>query len=651
MKVVVVGAGVTGLTAAYRLSLQGNDVTVLEKETQIGGALATTAIQGYCIENFYHHVFLDDKALFNLLEELNLKGQLEWRMASTAFYKQNIFHKFTSSKDMLLFRLLGLADKASLVMLMLKVKTIKDFTQYDSLKARDFIIKNGSRRVYEILFEPLLKSKFGKSREKVSAAWLIKRLQLRSNRSSGGERLGYMKKGFCSLIQSLENRILKNGGKIITGVDIARIDPILQNVETNKGVFHYEKLISTIYPPMLYGLAGLNDKAKIEYQGSLCLLLSLKKSISSTYWTNVMEEMQFGAIIEHTNMVPASRYNGEHLVYLASYHSSSDPIWNEDEKAIVDRHLGDLNRISKLTKKDINWCKLFRYQYSGLVYKTGNLRRLPAITSSNKNIIMAGMFCSYPERSINQSIEYGEALSKIAAAKPLVCITIPVYNEEKVLEKSIIELKDFLAKNFNYPHFIVIADNASKDRTRKIGELLAKRFKEVKYIYIPVKGRGIALRTTWNKYRADIYSYMDVDLSTGLEAFPKLIDLIHVEGYDVVTGDRLSKSAKTTRCVKREVLSQGYNLILKVVFNQKFKDAQCGFKAVSSKMVKLIMPKVKDNYWFFDTELMLLAEHAGYRIGSLPVTWLEDPDTKVKAFQTVVDYLSNIRRLRKEISK
>ena len=232
---------------------------------------------------------------------------------------------------------------------------------------------------------------------------------------------------------------------------------------------------------------------------------------------------------------------------------------------------------------------------------------------------------------------------------PRVCITIPVYNEEKDLEKSITKLICFLNNNFHYHYFIVIADNASTDNTEKIGKELSKKYKQVKYNYISKKGRGLALRDTWTKYDADIYSGMDVDLSTNLNYFPRLIDSIAKQHFDVATGSRLLKDSKVKRGIKREILSRGYNLILKLVFNQKFKDSQCGFKAVSKKIVEDIIPKIKNNEWFFDTELLIKSEKSGYTIAEFPVEWIDDPDSRVDILDTIKQYLGNILRLRKEL--
>lgn len=227
-----------------------------------------------------------------------------------------------------------------------------------------------------------------------------------------------------------------------------------------------------------------------------------------------------------------------------------------------------------------------------------------------------------------------------------ILITIPVLNEEKELEKNIKILADFLAKNFKYDWEIEIADNGSTDKTQSIGERMAHEANsKVKYLRLEERGRGRALKKSWFKSDADIVSYMDVDLSTNLTAFPPMIKKI-TNGADVATGSRLMKTSRIKRQIKREILSRGYNILIKLMFQNKFSDAQCGFKAISRKAAKELLPKTKDNEWFFDTELLLLAERYGYKIGEVPVEWIEDLDSRVKIFKTVVEDIKGLIRLK-----
>ncbi|MFA5374329.1 MAG: dolichyl-phosphate beta-glucosyltransferase [Dehalococcoidia bacterium] len=226
-----------------------------------------------------------------------------------------------------------------------------------------------------------------------------------------------------------------------------------------------------------------------------------------------------------------------------------------------------------------------------------------------------------------------------------IAIVIPVYNEEKALPDSIAKLRDFLSQNLKHQWHIIIADNASTDKTWGIAQSLAKKYPDVIPFHIDQKGRGRALRKVWLESKADIVSYMDVDLSTSLDAFPKLVQAI-IDGSDIAIGSRLKRGARTTRGIKREFTSRCYNLIIKVMFFTTLSDAQCGFKAVSRDCAQKILPLTKNNEWFFDTEMLLLAMKNDYKIKEIPVTWVDDPGTTVNVCKTAIEDLKGLARIR-----
>jgi len=227
-------------------------------------------------------------------------------------------------------------------------------------------------------------------------------------------------------------------------------------------------------------------------------------------------------------------------------------------------------------------------------------------------------------------------------------VTIPVYNEEKMLPVSIPVLHEFLSESMNeYEWEIVIADNASTDSTPDVAEDLSRNISRVRVERLEQKGRGRALKHTWLHANADISSYMDVDLSTNLESFPPMIDALACKGYDIGTGSRLMKGANTQRSFKREFISRTYNLMVKAMFFTRFSDAQCGFKAVTREVVEKLIPRVEDNVWFFDSELLIIGEKCGYRIFDVPVKWIEDLDTRVKIVRTAIDDIKGLIRVRR----
>lgn len=231
-----------------------------------------------------------------------------------------------------------------------------------------------------------------------------------------------------------------------------------------------------------------------------------------------------------------------------------------------------------------------------------------------------------------------------------VDVVVPVYNEEKDLPKSVPELRAFLQGDaFPYEWQILIADNASIDQTPAVSRRLEEQYPgEVRYVRIERKGRGYALKQVWGASTSDVMSYMDVDLSTGLDAFPPLIKAVAEDGYGVATGSRLARGSKVSRSLQRTVLSRGYNLIIKGMMRTKFSDAQCGFKAISREVAQRVLPLIQNDNWFFDTELLILAEKMGYRVKDIPVRWDEDPDTRVKIGSTVSEDLKGLWRMWRE---
>lgn len=229
----------------------------------------------------------------------------------------------------------------------------------------------------------------------------------------------------------------------------------------------------------------------------------------------------------------------------------------------------------------------------------------------------------------------------------LVDVVIPVLNEQAQLESSVETLRSFLASRLRHRWRVVIADNASTDDTPGIGRALAERHDDVSYLRLEQKGRGRALRTAWMASDADIVSYMDVDLSTNLEAFPALVESLVSGGYDLAIGSRLIRGANVERQWKREIISRAYNIMILALFpRRRFSDAQCGFKALTRRAVHDVVPLVADQAWFFDSELLLRAEQRGYRIFEVPVKWIEDLDSRVKIVSTAWKDVKGLVRVR-----
>jgi len=396
MKIGIIGGGLTGLVAANALSAE-HEVEIFEKMPFLGGCLSSYSVDNYWIERYYHHCFSSDMHLFSLIRELGLSEKLEWKTGTTGYYAGKKIFPLNTPVEILRYPELSITDKARLAYLTFTAKKA-DLAAMDDIPAEQYIIKHLGANIYTSFFEPLLKSKFGEQREKVSAAWLLSRIAIRSNRGVSGEHLGYIKGGFHHLIDALAQSIERNGGKI-------RKQQTVSSIIHEKGYWaindnRYDAIVSTIPPQELMKVGG-PEMQPIPYQGAACMTLAMDREVTQgIYWLNMKDAAPYGAVVTHTNFISRERY-GEHIVYLASYFSGTVP-------AQLDRRMLDdfCNRFS-VAPKEIHWHKMAIDSLAGPVYTTGYRSLIPAY--EQKGLYLAGMFSqpNYPERSMEGSIRAG----------------------------------------------------------------------------------------------------------------------------------------------------------------------------------------------------------------------------------------------------
>jgi len=226
-------------------------------------------------------------------------------------------------------------------------------------------------------------------------------------------------------------------------------------------------------------------------------------------------------------------------------------------------------------------------------------------------------------------------------------IVVPVYNEEKDIPKNMPVLYKFLTENFrSYDWKLIIADNGpSKDKTEEVSKKLAEKYKNLEYVRIPRPGRGNALKEIWLEDKSELLTYMDVDLSSDLVYLPQLVKALE-EGSDLAIGSRLKKGARVYgRTLLRETMSRGYNMLIKTFFWTRFHDAQCGFKGIRQEAAQKLLPYVYDKAWFFDSELLILAEKSGFKVKEIPIVWRDDPASTVKVARTAWGDIKGLYRL------
>jgi glycosyltransferase involved in cell wall biosynthesis len=228
-----------------------------------------------------------------------------------------------------------------------------------------------------------------------------------------------------------------------------------------------------------------------------------------------------------------------------------------------------------------------------------------------------------------------------------VLIVIPAFNEEKKLPRAIEVLHSYLDRHPGHDYEIVVASNGSTDCTVQVTASLAATYSRVRLYNLAAKGRGGALREVWGKSEADILTYMDADLSTDLAALPKMIESLASGDFDLVAGSRVHRESVTRRSIRRGLISFCYNGMVRLNFSTRVSDLQCGFKGITRETASALLPMVEDRGFFFDTEMLLIAESCGYRILDLPVRWIENTDSRVNILRTAWNDIKGLLRLRR----
>jgi protoporphyrinogen oxidase len=422
----VVGGGIAGLAAAYRLRQQGHEVRVFEASDQVGGLAAVYETAGDDIEKFYHHLSKSEQTIVDLAEELGLGDRLEWRIGKNAYYVDGVVHPLDTAWQIAAYPHMSLYDKFRLGMLTLGVDVrggIPDFDTYDDLSAfedvpvTDFILEHTSRGVYENFFEPLLDAKFGSRKDDVSAAWLLGRIKFRGERDlRRGEILGYFEGGFRPLLDALvdavgRDRIVTNARVTDVGVADGRARSLTVSTDGEVTVHDVDSVVVAAMPNVLEDLVGYD--CDIDFQGAVCAVVTMDEALTDTYWLNVRDEAPFGALIEHTNFVGPERYGGQHLLYVASYiQSPEERLWQLDDDELEDLWLTGIEDLfPDFDRSSVSEFRVARNPRAAPVYERGYLDMVIPYDLSDvaDGVYYAGMAseAQYPERSLNGGIVAG----------------------------------------------------------------------------------------------------------------------------------------------------------------------------------------------------------------------------------------------------
>ncbi|TKR26461.1 NAD(P)/FAD-dependent oxidoreductase [Natronomonas salsuginis] len=440
----IVGGGLAGLAAAYRLRNAGRDVRVFEAGAEPGGLAATYETAGDRIEAYYHHLSKSEETIVELADELGIGDRIEWRVGENAYYVDGVAHPLDTPWEIAAYPYLSVYDKFRLAMLTLGIDvrggrprrdTYDDIETFEDVPIKQFLLEHATRGVYEYFFEPLLDAKFGERKKEVSAAWLLGRIKFRGERDLlRGEILGYVDGGFATFTDALVDTVgqehiqtgtavtdlsgpdggqRSEGGAVGGPVESLTVEPAngrSSAVETHD----VDAVVVATMPDVLESLTGY--RCEIDFQGSICALVTMDEPLLDTYWLNLADEAPFGALIEHTNFVPPERYGGEHLLYVASYvQGPDDALWARDDDEIETMWLDGIESLfPEFDRGAVTDVRIARNAKTAPVYERGYLDMVvpyDLADAGHPGVYYAGMAsrAQYPERSLNGAVEAGYA--------------------------------------------------------------------------------------------------------------------------------------------------------------------------------------------------------------------------------------------------
>lgn len=431
-RVCIIGAGMTGLAAGYRLAKAGYEVILIESTLEIGGMVSSFSLGADRIEHIYHHIFTSDIALYELADELGLAAMIEWYKPKDALYSQNRLYPFSSPLDLLRFKSIPFWQRVRTGLTVLRASHLADWESLDQQTAAEWICATGGRQAYRMLWQPLLRAKFDRDAEAISAVWIWNKFKLRGGSRANkrqAESLGYMKGSFATLVDALAKSIIGMGGQIYNGYtamnltreqradganayrissileDCSSVDIIADAVISTTAGRPFSNITTSLDWPEDYR----NRLQSVRYKGDLCLVMRLRQTLSPYYWTTVCDDLPFVVVVEHTNLTGVADYGG-HVVYLSRYMDVTDPLWTQSDGEIFKLFADGLARMYPdfSVSQVMDW-RLRRSRFAQPVVQCGYADIMPTLDTPEPGIKLAGMAQIYPEdRGMNYAIALGD---------------------------------------------------------------------------------------------------------------------------------------------------------------------------------------------------------------------------------------------------
>ena len=439
MRVGVIGGGAAGLAAAYELTLQGHTAEVFERAPFLGGQASTFLVGGTPVERGYHHLFRSDTAMTGLMEELGLGGRLRWIDSNVGYFHRSPqgderIWRFTTPMDLLRFKPLPLADRVRLGLVTLYLQRRKEWHSLEQVTASEWMRRHAGENVYRVIFEPMLRGKFGSYYDQVSMAWLWNKFALRTSSRGKGlrgklkEQLGYPMGSFAEIFDTLARRIEERGGSVATGATVERVvveegravglEVRLEGAEPERR--DYDAIIATVpsnvfprlVPPLPDGYQSRLSGA--VYLAAVLVVLILDRPLTPTYWMYVGDRsIPFLGVVEHTNFISPEHYGGNHIVYLANYLGKDDPLYGLGREELFEHYVGHLKRLNP--QFDLSWVREYHYhreEAAQPVVTCGYGERIPDHRTPIPRLYLANTTQVYPEdRGTNYSVRLGRRVA------------------------------------------------------------------------------------------------------------------------------------------------------------------------------------------------------------------------------------------------
>jgi protoporphyrinogen oxidase len=421
----VLGAGALGLTIAYRLAGRGQQVTVIERESQPGGLAAgfpvATAADGSVVylEKFYHHLFRADHAVIDLIEELGLSDRLVWPSPSSAVLRDGAVYRLDGALALLRFKPLPFLDRIRLGTVIAYLKTEKVYQRLECWTVEEWLCRWAGPKVYRTFAEPLLQQKFGEFSSHIAMPWFWSRIHLRSR------SLGYLQGGFQQLYDALAERITAAGGTVRLGSAVSSLEPLPEGgllVSHGGKTERFDRVVSTLPARLTIGLTpAMPEDFKARYAeapalGAHCLVLEMDRPLTNTYWIAINEPgFPFLAVVEHTNYMPKTQYQGKHLVYIGNYLPMSHPIYRETGDETFDRFLPYLQRLAPdFDPASVKAVHAFSAPNAQPVVTTRFRQQMAPHVTPIPNLYLATMFQIYPQdRGQNYSVAMADRIVRL----------------------------------------------------------------------------------------------------------------------------------------------------------------------------------------------------------------------------------------------